>query len=289
MRRRHTIALALAAGIALVASPGAAAPVATTIDSLTAQADGLVVNIAGTATLGGDEVVVGTDATNDNIGGANTASLGLDLLSASVGQPDPSKPDLVFTLKLNGMTAGGIPELVGYNWDIRVDGTVWRLTSMRTRALVTQNAEPYAALFTCTAGAGGTSTCTQNKLLPVTYTEDGSIAITLPMVDVAANPGSVIEAGAAVPIGISGTVAGRVSITNLFDTMTHEPYTVPTASARIGLAPAGTTPNFATGVAMSGGGFAGSLTAPAAGAYTAGAQVCFGTNCATQTVDVTAG
>lgn len=290
MRGHRLFATATVAVAALIASPAGAAPAATTIDTLNATASGTTVSVSGTSTLGGEDLQVGADAANDNLGGANGSAQGLDVVAARIGQVAPGAQALQFTFKLGGMQSGGIPEFVSYDWSIKVDGTVWGLKAMRSRTLVTGNTNPYAALFTCTAVGGGASQCTQNQLLPVVFdTATAEIRITLPMDSVGASPGSVIAQGATNPVAVSGTTFGSVSATGLFDVMSsHASYTVPSATARGGIAPVGGTISYTTPLSIgSNGGFSGTLTAAGPGTYSVGTLVCFGGNCATRTTTVT--
>ncbi|MFN2543880.1 MAG: hypothetical protein ABR600_04805 [Actinomycetota bacterium] len=289
--RRGMLVAALAA-VVLSAIPAGASATATTISGLATSVSGSTVTVTGQAAFGGqDAVLLGEDAANDNIGGANSAPYGTDLTGASISQPTPDAQNLVFTIKLSGLTAGGIPETVGYNWDFAVDGGAngggadWRITTMRTRALVTQNANPYAATFTCVPGTGGTSSCTQVQLLSAVYDEAGKeIRVTVPFAAIGVSPGSVIAGRTTTPLGIAGTAFGRVSVTNLFDTMASvDDYQVPLKSVRLGIAPSGTPDDavsFSADASVgSNGAFSGTLQAPGSGSYDVFARACFGTNC----------
>jgi hypothetical protein len=286
---------ALALTLAL-AAPGGAAPAATTIDTLSSSVSGTTVTLSGSATLGGEDTQVGTDAANDNLGGATVGAMGTDLRAVRIGVLDPGSGNLVFTFKLAGLTGGGFPETVSYNWDIAVDGGTaaggadWRLTAMRTRYLVNQNTEPYGAIFTCTTVAGGASQCAQNRLIPAQFDEaNGEVRLIVPMEAISASLGSTITSRGTSPLAISATAFGSGTATGLHDVAgPHAAYTIPRPTVFAGLAPAGEAIAYTKDLGLqSNNTFIGLLPAPGAGEFDAGVRVCLGGNCATRTLPVT--
>lgn len=293
-------AWAAVAVLVIAGATGAAAhggPAATQISELTASASGTAVTADGHVTFGGQpSVVVGTDPAGDNVGGPATNPAGLDLTQLEISQPTPDEPTLLFTIKL-GQLATGIPEGIQYNWDIAVDGgeseggSNWSIKSMRTRVASTTTAGPYAGLFTCVPTDTGYS-CTQQALLSnVAYeTEEAAIRIPVPLDAIGARPGSTITAWprSTNPIWIGPSAAGAQTISNVFDTATHDDYTVPQAPAvTLGLAPTGQEPESVVAATVNDDHFSQELTAPGPGTYDVVAQACFASNCASKAVPVT--
>lgn len=297
-RAVRTLAAAFAI-IAVAALPaGSATP--STVSGLTATVSGDSIVLTGTATFGGqDPVVVGDDAVNDNLGGAATAPHGTDLDRLLISQPDPATPTLQFTFDLAGLTAGGVPEHLAYNWDIRVDGGEPQggadrsLKTWRTRVASTQTTDPYAAVFTCVPQAPPQtgSSCSAGPNVPVAYDETASdIRMSIPLAVIDAKPGSTIDAWLRIssPVYIGATF-GTQTLAGQYDMATHDQYVVPTRSMRVGIAPVGSPVNYSSGASLSGSSFTGSLAVPGPGTYTVGAQACFADNCGTETTTVTIG
>lgn len=289
----------LIAAVALIAAAAIPAGSATPsgVSGLAATVSGGSISVTGNAAFGGeDPVEVGDDATGDNFGGADTSAHGVDLDRMLISQPDPSSPTLQFTFDLAGLTGGGIPEHVAYNWDIRVNGGAAQggadksLKSWRTR-LTSTSADPYAAVFDCVPQAPPQtgSSCTPGPTVPVVYDEASSqIRLSVPLEVIEANPGSEIAAWLRIsaPVWI-GATAGTQTLAGQYDTSTHDPYTVPTKTVRLGIAPAGSPINYTATASLSGSTFTGSLATPGPGTYDIGAQACFGTNCGTAKITVT--
>jgi hypothetical protein len=290
------LVLGIATCLAMSAASPAVGATPTTVNGLTATVSGTTITLGGTATFGGqDAVLVGDDPANDNLGGAQTAAIGTDLDRMLISQPNPADPTLQFTIDLGGLSGGGIPEHIAYNWDIRVDGGEAKggadlsIKSWRTRAASGGGLDPYAAVFTCVPSATGGSTCTPGPTLSVTYNETASeIQLTVPLAVISAKPGSEITAWNRIsaPVWTGGTF-GTQTFAGLYDTSTHDPYMVPKREVKLGIAPAGSPISYASAATLTGSSFGGGLTAPGPGTYDVGAQACFGGNCATLTRTVT--
>lgn len=299
MRRLNVLVPLTALALVVAAAAPAGAAEQTSVNGLSATASGTAVSVQGSATLGGqDPIVVGEDPPGDNAGGAATAPFGLDFTGFSISQPDPTKGNLLFTIGLAELTGGGIPEGIQYNWDIMVDGGAdfggsnWSLKTMRSRAITTGNLDPDAAIFDCQPNEQtGGFTCSQVQTIPVEYDSSASeIRMTVPVAAIGAQPGSMIEAWgrATNPLWIGPSAGGQLTFTNVFDTGSHDPYVVPRATVRLGIAPAGQPiDHTVNGTLAPDGSFSGELTAPGPGTYDVGAQVCFGSNCDTASTPVT--
>jgi hypothetical protein len=297
---RAVRALAAAFAIMVVAAMPAGSATPSTVSGLTASVSGDSIVLTGAASFGGqDPVVVGDDAVGDNLGGAPTSPHGTDLDRLLISQPDPATPTLQFTFDLAGLTAGGVPEHLAYNWDIRVDGGEPQggadrsLKTWRTRVASTQSTDPYAAVFTCVPQAPPQtgSSCSAGPDVPVTYDETASeIRMSVPLAVIDATPGSTIDAWLRIssPVYIGATF-GTQTLAGQYDQATHDQYVVPTRSVRVGIAPVGSPVSYSSGASLSGSSFTGSLAAPGPGTYTVGAQACFGDNCGTETTTITIG
>lgn len=301
MRRIRSVVLFSTAVVALSATPAAAAT-PTTVDALSAVASGSSLAVSGSVSFGSqDPVELVNDGCGDAPGGAAASALGLDHERLLISQPNGATSSLTFTIDLCGLTGGGIPEGIQYNWDIMVDGgsgaggSNWSIKTMRSRASATTNLNPYAATYTCVPSTGGYS-CTENLRLAAVYDAASSqIHMTVPFSAIGASPGSLIEAWprATNPFWIGPSASGATTLTNIFDTGGHDEYRVPAKTVSLGIAPAGTAESgvsFSTAAAVSGSSFSGSLVQPAAGDYDVWAKACFGTaNCAARSVAVTVG
>lgn len=292
--------LALVASATLVLALGGTVPAQgapTGISGLAATVTGTSVTLTGNVAFGGeDPLEVGADPVNDNVGGAATAPLGIDVQRMLIAQTDPNNSTLQFTLDLSAMTADGIPEHVAYNWDIAVDGgssgngAEYSIKTWRTRAASTLGTGTYAAIFNCVPNpTTGGSSCTAGPTIPVTYDGPNSqIRLSVPLANIGANPGSTITAWNRIsaPIWTGGTF-GTQTFAGLYDTATHGAYTVPVKQVQVGIAPTGTPISYGTAATLNGSSFSGDLTAPGPGTYDVGVRACFGENCATGMVTIT--
>lgn len=301
MLASRSLIAALTLALALVAAPAAADPQPSTVDELSATVSGQEISVSGSANFGGqDPVEVGVDGTGDS---PVSQGLGLDIDRLLIQRPDGSAGNLIFTLDLDGLTGGGIPELFQYNWDISVDGgadaggTNWSIKAMRSG----QASEPgqvggWAALYTCVTNptTGGFS-CSPLASLPSAWDQEaGEIRITVPLFRIDATAGSTIDAWArnGQPVWVRTSAAGALTGFVEPDNASHDRYTVPGDSVRLALAPAGTPEQFVdfnAPATLAGTDFTGTLTASEPGTYDVYAKACFGGNCGTAKRTVTVG
>lgn len=303
--RHWLMAFSAALLVVGVAGPGEAHEDETgksEVHDLEATASGTQVSVTGHAVFGGQHrVVVGEDPGADNLGGAATAPLGLDFTSFAISQPDAGKPELAFRIKLASMLGGGIPEGVLYNWDVTIDGgetaggSNWSIKTMRSRASATGGSlNPWAAVNACVPNATGTGfTCSVRQTVPATFEEgESAITIRVPLAALDASPGSVIDAWprATNPLWIGPSASGAQTLTNVFDTGTHDVYNVPKPVVQVALAPTGTPEgnvDFSKAATLgAAGNFTGALTAPGPGSYDVWAKACFADNCGTASTSV---
>lgn len=279
-------AVVLALGGAVPAGADAAA---TTIDDLSAAVSGSTISVSGAATFGGqDAVEVGFDGTGDSL---VSQGVGLDIDRMLIQRADASSNNLIFTLKLDGLTGGGIPEAFQYNWDIQVDGgaaaggSEWSLKTMRSGQGGQVGTNPWASIYSCVPSETGFS-CSPLASVGVVYDEAaGEIRMTIPLFRINASAGSTIDAWARFgqPVWVRPSVGGVLTGGPVADEAFHDRYTVPGNVVRLGVAPAGTPEslvNYTTTAALSGGAFTGNLTVSDPGDYDVFAKACFGPNCA---------
>lgn len=291
----------LAVILAILALPTlASAATAPSFTSLTTTVSGRTVSVAGVAAFGSeDPVLFGEDGSNDNTGGANTANLGLDIRGTYISQPSASQSSLKFTLDLAGLTNGGIPELLQYNWDIAVNGgsagggSNWSIKTMRSSAFQTAGQDPWAAVNTCVPSANG-FTCSVTSVIPVTYdASTGDINMTVPLNAISAKPGDRIEGWArnGEPVWVRPSASGAQTPGVSIDQHTPDGvYEIPTRTVQLGLAPAGTPESGVTfgttATVKTNSSFTGSITAPAAGSYDLWAKACFAGSCTVSSTPV---
>lgn len=299
---RITRALAAGAALALAAltaAPGGAAPAPSSVDAISASVGASTIAVSGTATFGGqDPVEVVYDGTGDS---TVSQGVGLDVERLLISRASGATNNLTFTIDLDGLQGGGIPEGFQYNWDISVDGGVanggdeWSIKAMRSGQGVQVGANPWAFLYRCVRDATtGNFTCTrQAPALAVSFSESaGAITITVPMNRIGAEGGSKIEAWArnGDPMWIRPSAGGAQTPGITVDGTAHDPYDVPGTTVQLGIAPAGTPVGavaFSTLASVSGGSFSGALAKPGSGSYDVWAKACFGTNCGTSKTTLT--
>ena len=267
------------------------------VTELTASPSGRTVSVSGMARFGQEPVVVGVDAPNDNGGGEALGGAGVDIRELRISQPDGSSRTLLFTIRLAGLAGGGLPESIQYNWDIAVDGTTrWSIKSARSSQYHRPGSlDPYAGVFSCVQDpTSGAFTCTQRGSVPAVYdAAEAEIRIAVPFTLIGASPGARISAWPrnVAPVWVQPAVAGAVTPGVTVDTATHADFAVPTPTVRLGIAPAGTTEgnvSFAREATLNPDGrFAGSVTAPSAGAYDVWARACLGASCGARSQRVT--
>lgn len=316
--KRIWMAGLLAGAVATTTTTGGLAhstPLPVEILSLEAAATGTDVAVSGEVAFGGqEEVVVGEDPAGDNLGGAQTAALGVDVTELRINQPDSGADELLFTIQLADAPPGlgGLPETVQYNWDIAVDGGAenggsnWSIKAMRTRASATGTVSAYAAIFDCQPNADGGFSCSEVAELDAVEfePEEAAIRIAVPFSTIGAGHGSTIDpfprcGGTTFWIGPSAS--GVRTFCNIYDSMDfYDTYTVPDhGTVMLGLAASGETLVHDTPATVEShhhegeegthAEFHGTLTAPEPGEYTVGALACFAGECAARATIVTAG
>jgi hypothetical protein len=135
--------------------------------------------------------------------------LGMELLGAQIGLAEDKKT-VNFIIQLAGPTAGGIPELVRYGWELTVDGNAYQLNGGRTE-LVRGMCNPLVTDPACPPNVGDPATltnfpffvrsgsclaqeeCKVHVVVNATYdSAAGTITIPVPMDAIGAKLGSVI-------------------------------------------------------------------------------------------------
>lgn len=299
MSRNRLLSTIAALALALaIAAPAGADPAPTTVDEVSASVSGSTISVTGAATFGGqDPVEVGFDGTGDSL---VPQGVGLDIDRLYIQRSDGSSNDLIFTLKLDGLTGGGIPEAFQYNWDISVDGgaaaggSEWSLKTMRSGQGGQAGTAPWASIYSCTPSDTGFD-CSPLASIAVVYDADaGEIRMTVPLFRINATASSTIEAWArnGQPVWVRTSAAGVLTGGVTADDAFHDTYAVPGNTVKLGVAPAGTPESlvsFTTDAAVSGGAFTGSLSVSEPGAYDVYAKACFGANCAVGKTPVTIG
>lgn len=302
-------AIVLVAGLALLAGPAAAHEIVlgpTEILELDATATSdSTVDVTGDVVFGGEEPkVLAEDPAEDNLGGPVTAPLGTDLLQARISWPTPEADELLFELVVSDLppVADGTYEALQYNWDIFVDdgdgdGTNWSIKVMRSSLYLTQATDAYAGLYRCVQGDTSFECSEVLRFDEVEFeTEEGEsrIRVFVPPHAIEAGPGSTISswARASNAIWIGASASGRLTATNVFDTINwHDDYVVPEGKTVVlGAAPQGEEIVHDTPATVDADDtFSGTVDVPGPGTYDVGALACFSDNCDTATVTVQVG
>lgn len=302
-------AIALVAGLALLAGPAAAHEIVlgpTEILQLDATATSdETVAVTGDVVFGGEEPkVLAEDAAEDNLGGPATAPLGTDLLQARISWPTPEADELMFELVVSDLppVSDGTYETLQYNWDIFVgdgdgDGTNWSIKVMRSSLYLTQTTDAYAGLYRCVQGDASFECSEVHRFEEVEFeTEDGEsrIRVFVPPNTIEAGPGSTISSWArsSNAIWIGASASGRLTATNIFDTINwHDDYVVPEGkTVLLGAAPQGDEIVHDTAATVADDDtFSGTVDLPGPGTYDVGGLACFSDNCGTATVTVQVG
>lgn len=267
------------------------------VHSLDAATSATAISVTGTAAFGEQlSHLVGTDPEADNLGGAGTSPLGLDLKRFEISQPGAYRDDLLFTIKLAQMPAGGLPEAAVYDWDFTVEGgsgqgrSYWSLRTMRTAAVPSGTTDPVAALHACTPQGAG-FTCTQRRVITdVLYeVDDSGIHLLVPRGVIGAHAGATITAWPREvnPVWIGLTAGEAATQANVFDSGTHKPYVVPPPpSLIVTLTRAGAQPSTVVAATVDGEQFSAELPRPSAGRYEVTATACFAGNCGKRSVQI---
>lgn len=302
-------AIALVAGLALLAGPAAAHEIVlgpTEILQLDATATSdETVAVTGDVVFGGEAAkVLAEDPAEDNLGGPASAPLGTDLLQARISWPEPELDELMFELVVSDLppASDGTYETLQYNWDIIVgngdgSGTNWSLKIMRSSLSLTQTTDAYAGLYRCVQGDTSFECSEVHRFADVefeTEEDESRIRVFVPLQTIEADRGSTISSWvrSSNAIWIGASASGRLTATNIFDTINwHDDYVVPEGkTVLLGAAPEGEQIVPDTAATLDDGdGFSGTLDVPGPGTYDVGALACFSDNCGTATVTVQVG
>lgn len=295
--------------------PGAITP--SNVSSLTASASGATISVNGAAAFGGEPpVTLATDDAGDGPLHADTSrQTGVDLTGASVSQPDPANPTLVFEWRVTNLPPpASLPEAIRYTFPFKINTASGQKTyqlqakySNVASATVPDDPAGHArapgTFFqlrgNCVTNYQGApvANCPHIAWLTGAFNAAAdTVRIELPLgqsyaPDIA--PGAVllpnVVAGGTIAASYQAVVSNATT-TDYAEWTEEVTYTVPSPSVRLGLAPAGTNPdavNFSTAATVTdSGSFTGSLTAPGPGNYEVFAKACFGSNCGTKSVPV---
>lgn len=285
-----------------IADPGEA----THIDELAAVVDGDTITVSGQATFVDVPVLVGQDGTGDAVPDGGLLPLGHDLTTATIGRPDPFGETLTFTLGVANPppTANGVPQVVVYQWPLRVGaaGVFDTFLDLEAFADSLSACPENPGIGPCFrvihyTGALGPFIRTGDIVAEVPGTMGGGIVRwEVPLSALGAEPGSGIERPRA-SVRIRATVASASSTSFaavfLDSVPPSQDYRIPAPVVRVGAAPAGTPPAevaLTTAAAIQdGGGFTASMPAPSTpGEHLVVAEACYGEGtCALASTTVT--
>jgi len=299
------VLLATAFSVSIPAAAPAADPT-TTIDQLDAVRNGDSIAVTGKASFGGLGLVkVGTDGTGDAAYNL-PAAFGLDLIGASIGQPNPNTGDLEFVLDLEDLPSGGsAPEGTWYGWDLTIDPIQGPPVGFRVGGKRTDFAGPNPGLQTRSPAfkvsrCVGNDPCSFGTWVEAVMDGDANrITVTVPtsvLADIAGAPvdGATIRQSDFHYKGVIARTDPLVwSNQQPWDSYDRVPitgtHTVAARAVELDLVPAGGTPSFGSQSAIGDdGSFAKTFSTAglASGVYDVWARAWFGTNCATRSVRV---
>lgn len=193
LRKILLVVVVLALGATGVfASEDAESSTATIADAVVADAELLV---TGVATFGGTTPVVVANSGAPETEQIPHTELGLEIVEALVGQPDPDTGDLVLTLQLAELPEMGIvPELARYFWDFAVtrpngrvammtyDGQASGLLVSARQGNPDMTMPRFVLEANCGEDAAGTTVCEPITMLDVDVDVDAAtIAATVPL------------------------------------------------------------------------------------------------------------
>ena len=284
MRFLKTV-LAAVAAVSLVAN-SAAAEAVTSVGSLAVRVDAGTIRVDGTALFSGERIELGTDPTGD----ANGRPGGYDVTAASVALL-PSQKDLQFTLAVADQLplVSGTPNIV-YSWPLMING---KDTGLHLHAGsaglygLTPSATPVFSLLQEKDGSFFELAALQGSI------GGGAVSWTVPMRQIGATHGSVVDVGSAAGGAVESTtgVAGAGYLYHHGDSVSVNAFKVP-GEVSVGIAPAGTPDDHIVmstrGGLKTGGAFSASLPVPTtAGTYRVGVRACSSdSECAVSFVDV---
>ena len=290
MKRGLSQALAAVAALAVSIVPataGADSQPSTHVDSVSATVGGNVVAVSGTASFVATPLLVSEDGTGD----ATPANIGADINVATVTRPVGTN-NLVFKWTISDQLPAPVvtaPNLT-YLWPLAVNGEDSGFFLMGGRAGGFPSASTNPVLSLMQSGADGFS----NVARLSGTVGGGEVSWTLPLSRIGAKTGDVITAGGGSPAGSwNGMVEVVYAIVN-YDAFAPEDFTVPGATVKMGIAPAGTPESAvaltesATSVNAATGAFSGTFPKPAPGSYIVVTQACYSANnCGTSSTTIT--
>lgn len=288
------------------------------VSSLNASASGSTISVNGAAVFGGEApVTLATDDAGDGPIHADTSrQTGVDLTGGFVSQPDPANPTLSFEWKVTNLPPpASLPEAIRYTIPFKIttpsgEKTYQLQAKYSNVASATIPDDPagharapgtfFQLRGNCVTNYQGTpvANCPHIAWLTGQFnTTTDTVRIDLPLgqpyaPDIVA--GAVLLPNATAGTTISASYQAVVSNATTTDEAfwgEETPYTVPSTTVRLGVAPAGTNPDAVSyskeATVTDNGSFSGTLDAPGPGEYEVFAKACFGSNCATKSVPIT--
>lgn len=277
---KRTMLAALIVG--LLGSNAFAADAITAVTDLKATVGSTIAVTGKTTFAPGERTLVGEDGTGDQAIKV-AAPTGTDLKQAFITAKSPTAVD--FELVINDLRDGGTPEVINYNWPVKVGETSYELnaTAQGTGAELT-----CGVVFACTGGNVGGKRFSLNVCAPDPQTGQNTCAVNAVPGEITAT--SVIWhittttatalAGGDVVIEPDGNIASSYSLSGVLwntggtggDTMGQDSeFIFPAGKVSLGLAPAGTPlADVVLGTTVKVKNnltFTGSLAKPAAGSY----------------------
>lgn len=292
------------AGTIRVVAPGSTS---TAITTLGASASGTEISVGGSVVFGGEEPVpIAQDPAGDGPAEPGlAAAAGVDLTGAATYRPDPSIPSLFLEWRVADLpSTGSLPEGVRYVLPFRIGEEIFVVQAKLTNATGPTVAEDPRGHGTHAGRSfqlrGDCQTapfanCHHLAWLNGSFdTLNDLVRVKVPLgVTPAFAPGAVLD-----PLDESGPAQIRAGFqvgpdgAEVADTAAWEgPRPIAASGVLLGIAPSGTPPGdvaFDTEAHVDDGGFAGALTAPGPGTWDVWARACFGANCTSRRVTVTA-
>jgi len=285
----------------------------TAVTSIAADVSGSAVAVSGQATFRGENpVMIAPDAAGDGPVSPDVADdTGVDLLGATIHQPDPNTPELVFEFQVAGLPASGsLPEVIRYGFPFTAGTANFQVQAKFSNLVSTTltddpqgHAEHAAGTSFQLRGNCGTIQDLVNNCPHIGWLSgefDVGRAVVRARLPIGSSlaptvvPGAVIDRNTA---SFSGNVVASyqavVSTDDTQDAALWEEgttYRVPTRTVSMGIVPAGAPAQFtAAGTANADGSISGSLSTAGlgAGSYDVWVRACFGTNCGTGRTTVT--
>lgn len=305
------------------ASASAAEITPTEVTALTAERFGGTLQVTGAAAFGGQApVLIADDQTGDGPGGAPSSDLGVDLTTATISQPDPDDPTLVFEWHVTNLPdPSSLPEAIRYTFPFKIDGKSFQPQAKYSNyASVTLLDDPAGHnrtpgdFFQLRGNCGFVTVPAPDPVGPVETTTancphvawlDGEFDVTNNVIRIKVPigaefapeivPGAVVE-----PEAVGGsmiTAAYQVVFSSPATTdnavWEEDEFVIPGKQVMLGIAPAGTNPvfvDFATAATVADDGtFVGDLDVAglSSGSYDVFAKACFADNCGLRIAPVT--